>query len=450
MISRRDMMISSAAAVAGGTILLHSSEQIRAAQQNGSHEHAAHPQSKELPYTPVITPNGSTLPWKLVDGVKVFHLVAEPVQREFAPGLVVNCWGYNGQTPGPTIEVIEGDRVRIYVTNRLPEPTSVHWHGVLLPSGMDGVAGLNQKPIPPGETFRYEFTLRQWGTQMYHPHFDEMTQMALGMMGLFVIHPREREDPPVDRDFGIFLMEWLVKAGTARPVPVEMTDFNLSTFNSCAFPATEPLVVKQGERVRVRLANLSMNTHPIHLHGYSFRVTGTDGGQTPSSAQLPETTVNVPVGATRDIQFIADEPGDWAFHCHKTHHIMNQMGHEFPNLVGVDLEGVDQRVRRLLPEYMTMGNTGMSGMHHDMRQPRNTIAMLGGEGPFDKIDMGGMMTVLKVRPDITSYQDPGWYEHPKGTVAEAVDWRQVEKEAPVYRSSVQEGAKLEGGEHRHR
>lgn len=157
MLTRREMMASSAAVVAAGALPL----QRTFAQE---HEHAAaqsknsRPRDDELPYTPVLTPNGSTLPWKLVDGVKVFHLVAEPVEREFAPGLVLNCWGYNGQTPGPTIEVVEGDRVRIYVTNNLPEPTSVHWHGILLPNGMDGVAGLNQKPIQPGETFKYEFT----------------------------------------------------------------------------------------------------------------------------------------------------------------------------------------------------------------------------------------------------------------------------------------------------
>src|SRR6266481_502033 len=123
------------------------------------------------------------------DGFKTFHLIAEPVVREFAPGFRINCWGYNGQTPGPTIEAVEGDRVRLIVTNKLPERTSVHWHGVILPNGMDGVAGLNQKHILPGETYAYEFTLRQNGTQMYHPHSDEMVQMALGMMGLFIIHP---------------------------------------------------------------------------------------------------------------------------------------------------------------------------------------------------------------------------------------------------------------------
>ena len=124
------------------------------------------------------------------NGVKEFRLLAEPVKREFAPGMTVNAWGYNGSTPGPTIEAVEGDRVRIYVTNNLPERTSVHWHGILLPNGMDGVAGLNQPHIEPGETYVYEFTLNQHGTFMYHPHSDEMVQMALGMMGFFVIHPK--------------------------------------------------------------------------------------------------------------------------------------------------------------------------------------------------------------------------------------------------------------------
>src|SRR5882672_11460180 len=190
-------------------------------------------------YTPVITPDGIALPYKAVDGVKVFHLIAEEVQNhEFAPGLKAHCWGYNGRVHGSTIEAVEGDRVRIYVTNRLPEPTSVHWHGILLPNGMDGVSGLTQKPIEPGETFKYEFTLRQHGTHMYHPHFDEMTQMGLGMMGLFVIHPRVPKEKRPDRDFAIMLSEWRIDPGTSRPVPQEMTDFNLFTMNSKAFPAT--------------------------------------------------------------------------------------------------------------------------------------------------------------------------------------------------------------------
>ena len=136
-----------------------------------------------LPYRPVVTLNGWTLPFRMRDGVKEFHLVAEPVVREVAPGFVVNMWGYNGQSPGPTIEVVEGDRVRIFVSNRLPEPTSIHWHGQRLPSGMDGVAGINQPSIGAGKTFVYEFQARRPGTFMYHPHADEMVQLAMGMMG---------------------------------------------------------------------------------------------------------------------------------------------------------------------------------------------------------------------------------------------------------------------------
>ncbi|MFA6173517.1 MAG: copper oxidase [Kiritimatiellales bacterium] len=374
-------------------------------------------------YTPVVVPNGATLPFKIVDGVKVFHLVAEPVDHEFAPGLKAKCWGYNGRTPGPVIEAVEGDRIRIYVSNKLPEATSVHWHGILLPNGMDGVAGLSQKRIEPGETFRYEFTLKQHGTFMYHPHFDEMVQIGLGMAGLFVIHPREPETPKVDRDFAFMVAEWKVPAGASRPDPAEMTEFNTLTINSKCFPGTAPLVVKKGDRVRFRIGNLSvMDHHPIHLHGFNFKVTATDGGTIPAAGQWPETTVLVPVGSTRDVQFVADTPGDWALHCHMIHHLMNQMGHGLPNLIGIpdgDVQSFDEKVRRLLAGYMTMGHLGMGGMAEmGMRVPSNSIPMIGGEGPHGYIDMGGMFTILKVRENIKNYdQDPGWYGNPPGTEA---------------------------------
>ena len=138
-----------------------------------------------------MTLNGWTLPWRQNGDWKEFHLVAEPVEREMAPGMIARLWGYNGQSPGPTIEAVEGDKVRIFVTNRLPEHTTVHWHGQLLPCGMDGVGGLTQPHIKPGKTFVYEFELRKSGTFMYHPHADEMVQMAMGMMGFFVVHPRD-------------------------------------------------------------------------------------------------------------------------------------------------------------------------------------------------------------------------------------------------------------------
>lgn len=374
---------------------------------------------RTLPYTPVVTPNGSTLPWTMKNGVKEFRLTAEPVKREFAKGMIVNAWGYNGSTPGPTIEAVEGDRVRIYVTNKLPERTSVHWHGILLPNGMDGVAGLNQPHIEPNETYVYEFTLKQNGVFMYHPHSDEMVQMALGMMGFFVIHPKVPETPKVDRHFVVMLSEWFVEPGTATPNPNVMTDFNLFTFNSRVWPGTDPWVVKKGERVRFSFGNLSMDSHPIHVHGYDFEEVGTDGGPVPRSARRPETTVNVPVGSTRTVEMVANVPGDWAFHCHKSHHTMNAMNHDVPNMLGVKQAGLEQNVRAILPGYMAMGEKGMGDMM-EMGRPKNTLPMMTGDGPFGPIEMGGMFTVLKVREGITSYEDPGWYKHPPGTVPQKV------------------------------
>ncbi|CAG0957803.1 multicopper oxidase [Phycisphaerales bacterium] len=371
-----------------------------------------------LLYRPVIAPDSPTLPFELDNGVKVFRLTAEPVAREFAPGLVVNCWGYNGQSPGPMIEAVEGDRIRILVTNNLPVHTTVHWHGLLLPNGMDGVGGLTQKHIRPGQTFKYEWTIRGHGTYMYHPHFDEMFQMGLGMMGLFVVHPKEARQPAVDRDYAILLNEWAVAPGAATPDPTEMTAFNLFTFNGRVFPGTSPLLARIGERVRIRIGNLSTtNAHPIHLHGYSFKVTGTDGGPIPESAQWPEVTVNVPTGATRDIEFVADNEGDWAFHCHKVHHLMNGMGHNLPIVVGIDTSEVNERLAKALPGAMPL-SVGMGHMM-EMGRPKNTIGS-STEGPFDEIDAGGMFTVLKVRKDLTVGTDPGWYEHPTGSVAEPV------------------------------
>jgi len=156
-----------------------------------------------------------------------------------------------------------------------------------------------------------------------------------------------------------------------------------------------------------------MDHHPIHLHGYQFRIVETDGGAIPESAQQRETTVLVQTGSTRTIEFTADEPGDWALHCHMTHHVMNQMGHQIPNLVGVDVGDLDRKVRGLLPDYMTMGANGMGDMGEmRMAVPKNSLPMVGSRGPYGPITMGGMFTILKVRDGIASYADPGWYAPP--------------------------------------
>lgn len=386
---------------------------------------------KKVQYTPVITPNVGSLEWTMDGDVKVFRLIAEPIRREFAPGFWVNCWGYNGSSPGPTIEAVEGDRVRILVTNNLNEPTSIHWHGIILPNGMDGVAGLNQKAIPPGDTFKYEFTLKQNGTFMYHPHSDEMFQIAMGMEGFFIIHPKDGEDPKIDRDFAIFLHEWRIPMGAKTPIPFEMLDFNIFTFNSVLYPKIESLVVKTNERVRIRFGNVMMGTHPIHLHGHEFLVTRRGGKRLPPAAQYSEVTVLVAPGETRDIELIADNPGDWAMHCHKSHHTMNQMQHDLPNLTGINKEGLEERIKQFFPDFMGLMNiNGMGDMFEmygtnemmDMKvkYPRN-ISPMGSPGPFGVIEMGGMFTIFKVRDNLTSYADPGWYQHPEGTVAESVN-----------------------------
>ncbi|MFT5503098.1 MAG: FtsP/CotA-like multicopper oxidase with cupredoxin domain [Gammaproteobacteria bacterium] len=370
-------------------------------------------------FKPVVTLNSWSLPWRMKNGWKEFHLTAEAVEREMAPGMVTRLWGYNGSSPGPTIECVEGDKVRIFVTNRLPEHTTIHWHGIFLPAGMDGVGGLNQPQIPPGKTFAYEFELKQSGTFMYHPHADEMVQMAMGMMGSLVVHPKDPNLHQVDRDYCFLMAAYDIEPGTMTARVNTMTDFNIWTWNSRVFPGIDHLVCKLGERVRVRMGNLTMTNHPIHIHGLKFEVSCTDGGWVPEQARWPEVTSDIAIGQMRAVEFIADAPGDWAMHCHKSHHTMNPMGHAVPNMIGVDQSRVQKSLGKLLPGYMIMGERGMADMGEMvMPLPKNTLPMMTGDGQFGSIEMGGMFTVLKVREDqkTDDYSDPGWYQYPEGTV----------------------------------
>jgi manganese oxidase len=373
------------------------------------------------PYQPVATLNGWTLPWRMRNGVKEFHLVAEAVTREIAPGMKAHLWGYNGQSPGPTIEVVEGDRLRMFVTNRLPEPTSIHWHGQRLPNGMDGVSGLTQPSIKPGQTYVYEFTAQRSGTFMYHPHADDMTQMAMGMMGFWVTHPRDPKVMPVDRDYVFLLNAYDIDPGSYTPKVSTMLDFNLWTFNSRAYPGIDPMVARLGERVRIRVGNLTMTNHPVHLHGHEFVVTGTDGGWIPASARMPEVTTDIGVGQMKTLEFSAAAPGDWVFHCHKSHHTMNAMGHGIPNTIGVEQRDLAEQISSLVPNYMNMSGEGgaMGDMQMQMPLPPNTLPMMTGTGPHGSIEMGGMFTLVKIRADLarSDYRDPGWYQAPKGSVA---------------------------------
>jgi hypothetical protein len=199
-----------------------------------------------------------------------------------------------------------------------------------------------------------------------------------------------------------------------------MLDFNLWAWNSRVFPGIDALPVRLGDRVRVRIGNLSMTNHPIHIHGHDIEVTGTDGGWIPKSARWPETTVDVAVGQMRAFEFLADNPGDWAFHCHKSHHVMNAMGHNLPNMIGVDHREIAQKIQKLVPDYMVMGERGMADMGEmEMPIPDNTLPMMSGRGPYGAMEMGGMFTVVKVREGLArnDYKDPGWYRAPARSVA---------------------------------
>jgi hypothetical protein len=298
-----------------------SASKLASAQHVHTHSESKPQQDSGIPVW-VQTPDIPDLPFTVENGVKVFHLVAEPVKQQIAPNKTIDVWGYNGSAPGPTIQITQGDRVRIIVDNHLPEPTSMHWHGFEIPHDMDGGPGISQAPIPPGGRFVYEFTLHQAGTYFYHSHM--AMQEMMGMLGAFIMHPKTPYAPRVDKDFVVMLQEYAVLPNNSVPNSMNM-EFNWLVFNGKAGPATTPLITRLGDRVRIRFVNLGMDHHPIHLHGHTFYITGTEGGRVPEAAWIPGNTVLVGVAQSRDFEFVANNPGDWMLHCHLPHHMMNQM-----------------------------------------------------------------------------------------------------------------------------
>ena len=349
---------------------------------------------------PVRTPDIKDLPFSLDNGVKVFHLIAEPVKQEILPGKTIDLWGYNGSAPGPTIQVNQGDRVRIVFDNHLPEPTSVHWHGFEIPNEMDGAPGSSQDPVKPGGRFVYEFTLHQEGTYFYHPHM--AMQEMIGMLGAFIMHPRVARAPRVDRDFVIMLQEYAILPNISIPNTMNM-EFNWLTFNGKAGPAITPLIVRLGDRVRVRLINLGMDHHPIHLHGHTFFITGTEGGPIPQTLWYPGNTVLVGVAQARDFEFVANNPGDWMLHCHMPHHMMNQM---------TSTVGPMTRLGKGMPAGAGMEAHNMPGMDHgemkmnvDVSPDANSVPGF----PQDAFMSGPMMAMdqMVAKPENDGLR-PGW------------------------------------------
>ncbi len=272
--------------------------------------------------TPVVTVDVGDLPYTMDNGVKVFRLTAQVVKQQIAPDKTIDAWGFNGSAPGPTIQVNQGDRVRVIFKNELPEPSSIHWHGFEDHIGYDGMPGISQEPVKPGEQFVYEFLIHQEGTYFYHSHM-AMQEMA-GMLGAFVMHPKEPYRPHCDKDFALHFQGYAVLPSSTVPNTMNM-EFNWLVINGKAGPAVTPLIIRQGDRVRLRMINLGMNHHPIHIHGHTFQVTGTEGGRIPETAWWPGNTVLVGVAQTRNVEFVANNPGDWMLHCHLPHHMMNQM-----------------------------------------------------------------------------------------------------------------------------
>jgi FtsP/CotA-like multicopper oxidase with cupredoxin domain len=352
---------------------------------------------------PIETPDLPKLPWKMVDGVKEFRLTAEVVRTEFIPGRVVDGWGFNGSIPGPTIEANEGDRVRVVFENRLPEMTTIHWHGLEAPVEMDGSVGVGQDPVVPGGSYTYEFTLNQNGTLFYHSHF--AMQEMMGMLGFFIVHPKVPYTPAVQRDFGLVIQEWQILPNNTVPNTMAM-EYNWLTFNGKSGPATTPMLVKQGERVRIRLVNLGMDHHPIHLHGNQFAVTGTEAGRVAEHLWYPQNTVLVGVAQARNIEFDATHIGDWMLHCHMPHHMMNQMvsmaGPMAPSAhmrmmstSDVGLYPMDDPAKKAIPGYPQDMWMPMDDMFD---KPENFGLRKGWSGA-----MMGMMTLVRVLP-------PGLYD----------------------------------------
>ena len=337
---------------------------------------------------PVTTLDVADLPFTMDHGVKVFHLVAEPVKQVIVPGRTFDLWGFNGSAPGPTIQANEGDRVRIIFDNHLPEPTGIHWHGLELPIEMDGVPGIGQKPVMPGERYSYEFALHQNGTFFYHPHM--AMQEMVGMLGGFIIHPKIPYTPHVDKDFLIALQEYAVLPNSTIPDSMKM-EFNWLVFNGKAGPATTPLIVREGERVRIRLINMGMDHHPIHLHGFTFWETGREAARQQESAWMRGNTVLVGVAQAKDIEFVADRSGDWMLHCHLPHHMMNQMVSSVGPMTRANLPQSAIQVP-LFPQDAYMEGP-MMAMDREVTKPE-TYGLPAGWSGF----AGGMMTLVRVMP----------------------------------------------------
>jgi len=283
---------------------------------------------RKVSYTaPVEARGDQQIMPRLENGVKVFDLEVSVIQWNILPYEKVAAYAFNRQVPGPRIRITQGDRVRFNVTNNLPEATSVHWHGLILPNSMDGPADITQKPIEPGQKFTYEFTVQQAGTYFYHTHKEPDRQQALGLYGALIVDPKTppASQPVYDLEYTIQLQEWLEREGLTYPAMLmEGALPNFFTINGKAYPATDTINMKVGQKVRIRFIGSNNNfVHPMHIHGGPFTIIETDGNPVPAAAQIQKDTVNVGPGERYDVVWEARQPGKWLIHCHIPHHTTN-------------------------------------------------------------------------------------------------------------------------------
>ncbi|MEO6508683.1 MAG: copper oxidase [Patescibacteria group bacterium] len=264
------------------------------------------------------------LTYTMEGDTKVFHLTAQAVRWPIFGTTLATAWTYNGMVPGPLIHVTEGDKVRIILKNDLSEPTTIHWHGVEVPNNMDGIPDVTQKAIQPGKSFTYEFVAKPHGTFWYHSHVDSDKQISVGLSGAFIIDPIGGLTPKPDIDKVLMLNEWrIINGQTFAAMPASDMDGNLFTINGKAYPDTEQINVKVGQKVRLRFIGSGQMIHPMHLHGFAFKVVATDGNDVPEAAQLTKDVITVSPGERYDIEFTPDRPGKWMLHCHIPHHTTN-------------------------------------------------------------------------------------------------------------------------------
>lgn len=267
-----------------------------------------------------------------------FTLVAKEVTHQLNGEVKVEAWTFNGSVPGAQIRVKEGEKVTINLKNELPEPTSIHWHGIRVPNKMDGIPGVTQNAVQPGETFTYDFVAQDPGTYMYHTHQEAVSQMDKGLYGSFIVEPKETT---YDRDYTLMLDEWMSNpeeaesmsgsmegmdhsnmsgmdhsADSGEGMGHDMSGYDIFTMNGKSGDAIEPLKVKEGEKIRIRLANVGYMSHNIHLHGHNFKIVAIDGQELTEPKEIKDELVSVAPGERYDIEFTADNPGEWYLECH--------------------------------------------------------------------------------------------------------------------------------------